>query len=134
MRSARRRGTKKRSIRDDVFSLQCNAVAPKWYTQDVEGDIVDLYKRVDVMDGGSSGGCRKRTIKSCARVATSQQRRDAAMPTEQERFSRRPAGLLPASRHELLLHLSVRRDRGRRACNSSSRRVDDGDGIAGSLG
>jgi hypothetical protein len=56
------------------------------------------------------------------------------MPNHTRTLSLVPAELLPASaRHELLLHLPVRGDRWGRAGNSSCRRVNDGNGIAGPL-
>jgi hypothetical protein len=66
------------------------------------------------------------------RVATSSAKEDTATPIERNAWPR-ACEALPASRHELLLHLSVRRDRWWWAGNSSCRGVNDRDGIAGAL-
>jgi hypothetical protein len=72
--------------------------------------------------------------RSCMeRVATSLVTEDAAMQVEHNAWPR-ACKALPASRHELLLHLSVRGDRWWWAGNSSCGWVDYRNGIAGALG
>lgn len=135
----------KRSIRNDVLILlHCNAVArpsgiPKMcerYCRFVQGESI-----VWTCDPPEDIGREELNLKSMQpkdedcmgeyRVATSlatKERRNAKSNTNAEPRAREA---LPApARHELLLHLSVRGDRWRGAGNSSSRWVDDGDGIA----
>jgi hypothetical protein len=66
-------------------------------------------------------------------VATSLATEDAAIPSERNAWPR-ASKALPASRHELLLHLSVGGDRWWWTGNVACGGVDYGDGIAGALG
>jgi hypothetical protein len=66
-------------------------------------------------------------------VATSLATEDAALPIKRNAWPR-ASKALPASRHELLLHLAVGGDRWWWTGNVAGRRVDNGDSVTNALG